>query len=226
MADEFLIKVRTKLAGLLIQAGQYPEARTEIEQVLKTSAAMQWHVTGNVKSWMSASWYGDAKSLGDNSQLYAGHAGEAEEILFADIPAELAVVEYVNRDRKILNFVVAEGRHGHLRYDRFLRKVAIGDCIVVRLSEPSAEGFFKALTLRKTERQPAASVLKPFSGALSIHSGNSFGIAGDVFVAPELITACRLANGDHISGRAVRSFNKRRQVWGWKAVDASRDERR
>ncbi len=31
-----------------------------------------------------------------------------------------------------------------------------------------------------------------------------------------------LANGDLISGRAVCAFNKRKQVWGWKAVDASR----
>ena len=97
--------------------------------------------------------------------------------------------------------------------------MAIGDCIEVRLGEPSAEGFFKALTLRKTERQPAASVLKPFSGPLSIHPGNNFGFAEDVFLAPELIAAARLANGDLFSGRAVRSFNKRKQAWGWKAVD-------
>jgi hypothetical protein len=221
--DEFLINVRTKLAGLLIEAGQFPEARTEIEHILKTMEEQGWSLAGKLKKWQGTTWYKETKPLDNNHRLYSANAGKAEELLFADIPAEVAVVEYVNRDRKILHFIVNQARHGHLKYDRFLRKVDIGDCIEVRLEGPSGDRYFKALTLKKTEREPDASILKNFAGILSLRPGNSFGFVEDVFVEPGLISRYGLSDGAVLSGRALQSFNKKKNDWGWKVLEITKD---
>ncbi|MCB0517810.1 MAG: hypothetical protein H6577_12760 [Lewinellaceae bacterium] len=218
-SDEFLIKVRTKLAGLLISSEQYPEARTEIEHILATAQQMGWNTPARVNGWTNATWYKETKALPDNHQLYASFTAEAEEILFADIPTEVAVVEFVNSDKKILNFVVNKAKYGFLIYDQFLRRVEIGDCIEVRLDSRSKEGLFKALTLKKTNKEPDATVLRSFTSILTIQPDRDFGFADDIFIGSHFTKKLKLSNGDAVFGKAVVSFNPKRNEWGWKAVE-------
>ena len=217
-SDEFLIKVRTKLAALLIDAGKFTEARTEIEHILKTAEEQGYNASGKVKSWTNAAWYNGIKPLNNNYILYSALAAEAEEILFADIPADIAVVEFVNSDKKILNFVVSKNKYGFLIYDQFLRKIEIGDCIEVRLDSRSKEGLFKALTLKKTDKAPDATVLRSFTSILTKQPDRDFGFADDIFIAPNFTKKLKLSSGDAVSGKAVISFNPKRKEWGWKAV--------
>ncbi|GIV32191.1 MAG: hypothetical protein KatS3mg030_493 [Saprospiraceae bacterium] len=218
-SDEFLIKVRTKLAGLLISSKQYPEARTEIEHILATAQKMGWNAPAKVIDWSNSTWYKETKALSHNHQLYASFAAKAEEILFADIPTEVAVVELVNSDKKILNFVINKARYGFLKYDQFLEKVEIGDCIEVRLDSRSKEGFFKAFTLKKTNKEPDGTVLRSFTSILTIPPNRDFGFADDIFIGPHFTKKLKLSNGDAVSGKAVISFNPKRNEWGWKAVN-------
>lgn len=220
--NEFLINVRTKLTGLLIDDGKYAEARTEIDQIIKTRQEKGWSITGSIKNWQGATWYQETIPLVNNRKLYDSYANKADEVLFADLPVEVAVVEYVNRDRKILNFIVSQDKYGHLKYDRFLRNVDIGDRIEVRLEGPSGDGFFKAITLNKTEREPEATILKTFAGIMTIRPGNVFGFVDDVFVEPDLIKRFKLVDDDFIAGKALRSFNKKKNSWGWKVMEVNR----
>jgi hypothetical protein len=217
-SDEFLIKVRTKLAGLLIASEKYAEARTEIEHILATAQTQGWSTPAKVASWTNASWYKEAKPLQDNRQLYTSHAAEAEEILFADLPNEVAVVEFVNTDKGILNFIVNKEKYGYLKYDRFLRKVEIGDCIEVRLDSHSKEGLYKALTLKKTDKAPDPSILRNFQGILTIRQGNVFGFVDDNFVEPRLISKTKFTDNTAVAGKSVLSYNSKKNQWGWKVV--------
>lgn len=217
-SEEFLIKVRTKLAALLIETEKYNEAKTEITFVLNINEQQGWKVSRQVSQWLNSTWYKEADVQKDNRILYRMHAPLAEQLLFANLPEEIAVVEFVNRDKKMLNFIINLKRYGFLKYDGFFKEVNIGDIIAVRLDSRSSDGYYAALTLQQTDKKPDNSVLKNFEGRLDIRNDNPFGFVENIMVDSKLIQEYRLNNGDFIKGTAIASFNKKKQEWGWKVV--------
>ena len=47
----------------------------------------------------------------------------------------------------------------------------------------------------------------------------NFGFVNDVFVEPRLIEKLNLEHGQLIIGKAIMSFNKKKNQWGWKAFE-------
>lgn len=217
-ADEFLSKVRLKLAKLLLNTNKLSEAKTEIECAFETLQAKGWKIPNQIMSWKNSTWFKEAKPFKDNRRFYTSNAPTAERLLFADIPEEFGVVEFVNKDKKILHFIVNRDKHGFLKYGRHLKNVQIGDFIKVRFDSRSSDGYYKVLTLGKTEAQPDAPIVRDFEGKISIHKDNPFGFVGDIFIDPATVRQQKLADGASVRGRAILSFNRKRQDWGWKAV--------
>jgi hypothetical protein len=57
---------------------------------------------------------------------------------------------------------------------------------------------------------------------LTIRQGNAFGFVDDNFVEPRLIAKSKLADDTAVTGKAVLSFNSKKNQWGWKAVEVKR----
>lgn len=216
--NDFLIKVRAKLARHLIAAQRYAEAKTEIEQIVAARESHGWKIPQEIANWKNASWYDSASSSPNNKKFYQERIPLADQILYADVPEEIAVVEFVNRDKKILNFIVSKQKYGFLKYDRFLPQVSVGDFLKVRLEGSGHNVLFKALTLEKTEQPDDSAVVKNFEGPCRIRSGQAFGFVDDVFLSPELVKKHGLEDGVAVKGLAIASFNGKKGEWGWKGV--------
>ena len=72
------------------------------------------------------------------------------------------------------------------------------------------------ITLTKNNFE--TEVLKSFEGIFEQLSGKDFGFCDHVFIDTRILKNLDLANGDHIHGTAIISYNKRREEWGWKAI--------
>ena len=218
--DEFLVKIRQKLAGLLIAEGKYAEAKAEIENILNVKEKTGTRIPNEIQSWVNADWYKNVESIRNNYTLYSQYAPEAEELLFADLPEETVVVEFVNHDRKILNFVKDQNKNGFFKYDRLLRDPQIGDVLKVRFRDNPNEGRYMVYTV-KAGNPEECSALKEVNGDLrTIPSGSGF--LGDVFVDKAIIAKFGLTSGQKIEGKAMLSFNKAKNKWGWKLIAPSK----
>jgi len=40
----------------------------------------------------------------------------------------------------------------------------------------------------------------------------------DIFIDPKIIEESKLTDGQTVKGRAILSFNKKKNEWGWKAI--------
>ena len=40
----------------------------------------------------------------------------------------------------------------------------------------------------------------------------------DVFIEPKIVLENAFKEGDEVKGKAILSFNKKRNEWGWKAI--------
>jgi len=219
--EDFLINTRQKLAVLLLKKKLFNEAKTEIVKIISTRQHNGWAIPNNIIQWSSAQWYITAVSEDNNQNLYKKHIDTAEEILFQDIQEDLVIVDFINKDKQILNFIKDKSLHGFFSYKNQLRNPKIGDVLKIRIEPVGNEGFYKALTLKKADDnlKNECKAYKEVTGNIRILEGKNFGFLEDVFVSPDLIIANDLKNQDNITGKAILSFNKGKNQWGWKVYE-------
>ena len=217
--EEMLIGLRQKMAKILITKKHYNEAKTEIELLLKTRNIKGYKIPNEVINWQSEEWYNKASVLRSNNDFYKKYIPEAESILYYDIPEETIIVEFVNTDKKILNFIASESKFGFLKYDRFFRDVNIGDTLKVRFQSGSNDGMHQLYTAIKIDDDSfKKQFLKEVEGKVRIQSGKPFGFLDDIFIHPSIVTKLNLEDGMNFKGNAIKSFNKDKKIWSWKLV--------
>lgn len=217
--NDFLVKTRQAFAKLLIERNLYREAKTEIKNIISVRESKGWRIPNEIIQFTESDWYKSSEALPNNRRLYDDNISKAEELLYRDLPEHIVVVEFINHDKKILNFIENKNFHGFFNYDNFIEKANIGDVLKVRLETIGNEGFYRALTIVKIEDSSKKNVpsLKEVSGIIRIPEGKSFGFLEDIFLPPNLIEASKLVDGQSVSTKAILSYNKSKNEWGWKA---------
>lgn len=217
--EDFLVKLRQTFAGLLIEKQLFNEAKTEIEKVIETRSKHEWKISNQISQWTEQDWFKSATADKDNKKLYLKHVKKAEEILFQDVPEEVVAVEFINENKNILNFVKNKQKHGFFNYSENLDKPQVGDILKVRFSGDGQNGFYKILSAKLANSAIETEAIKNFEGFLKVITPQNFGFAEDVFIEPKLIQVKNLVNGQAVKGKAILSFNKKKNEWGWKAIE-------
>lgn len=217
--DEMLVSLRQKMARLLIERKLYNEARTEIDLLVHARTAHGFKIPAEVTNWQVMDWYRTAVSSKSNFSFYKVYIPIAEALLFNDVPEESVIVEFVNADKKILNFIASENKFGFLKYDRFFSDVKVGDTLKVRFQGGSNEGMHQLYTAVKVNDDAfKKQFMKELQGVVRIPAGKSFGFMDDVFIHPSLVTKYKLTDGMQFTGKAIKSYNQEKKQWGWKLL--------
>lgn len=214
--EKMKIHVHQKLANLLRSKGLDKEADVEesVVRAIKGEIKPGGIPISEISQYISS----NKETLKKSKAFCQKYLKEAEEILFSSIPKELAVVEFVNKDNKILNFVINKTKAGYLKYDRFLNDVEIGDKLIVRLNGAGTNSRYNVITLEKTDQKVSDEILRNYKGIIRINENVPFGHVEDIFIEPRLVKDHQLSNGMEISGVALISYNKKKEKWGWKAI--------
>ena len=207
------------MAGVFIKKQLYNEAKTEIELLVKARELNGWKISGQILNWQSADWYKNAVANKSNHFFYRNYIGIAESLLFSDVPEVYALVDYVNKDKKILNFFSSETLFGFFKYDKFLRDVKIGNVLKLRVNTGSAGSLYKIYTAEKAVNEEfKMKYVKTIEGKIRIPEGKNFGFLNDVYVHPTIVSNKNLLNGMSFNGTVIKSFIKDKGQWGWKLV--------
>jgi hypothetical protein len=218
-SDDFLIKIRQKMATWFTQNKMFDEARTEVENIVRTREANDWKIPNEIVSWMSQDWYKNAEPQRSNFEFYKKHLTGAEEILYSDIPQESIVIEFVNADKQVANFIASELKIGFFKYERFINSLKVGDTLKVRFDVKGSDGHYRLLTLeRSDDKDFRDQFIKTVSGDVRIGEGSAFGFIQDAFIHPSQINKHRLKNGQRIQADIIRSYNSEKKKWSWKVI--------
>ncbi len=217
--EEMLVGLRQKMARVLISKQLYNEARTEIELLVKARNEHEFKIPNEVVNWQTQDWYKEAACLKSNIDLYKQYSPIAEAILFGDVKEETVIVEFVNSDKKILNFIASENKFGFFKYERFFRYVNIGDTLKVRFQGGSNEGMHQVYTAFKVnDDEFKGRFMRSVSGVIKMPAGKTFGFIEDIYVHPALMTKLKLKDGEEFNGKAIKSYNQEKKQWGWKLI--------
>jgi len=224
--EDFLVKLRLTFAEMLVEKKMYPEAKTEIEKVISTREKHEWRLTNQITLWTQQDWFKTANAKKSNQDLYSNHLKKAEELLFQDIAEETVVVEFVNETKSMLNFVKDKQKFGFFNYSGNLIKPQIGDLLKVRFNGTGQDGFYKVISAVKVDSDISSDAIKKFEGILKVVSPQNFGFVEDTFIEPKMIEAKKLIDGATVNGKGILSFNKKKNEWGWKAIDINESSTR
>ena len=217
--EDFLVKLRQTFAEILVKKTMHNEAKTEIQKVVFTREKHEWKIPSQITQWMEQDWYKSAIAPKHNQDLYSTHIKKAEETLFQNIPEEIIVVEFVNSEKGMLNFVKNKQKLGFFNYSGHIDKPQIGDQLKVRFNGDGKDGFYKLLTAKTSDSNLTSEAIKNFEGTLKVISPQNLGFIDDIFIEPKIIQDCKLIDGQAIKGRAILSFNKKKNAWGWKTIE-------
>ena len=217
--QEMLVGLRQKMASKLIAKKLYNQAKTEIELLLFIKNENNHKIPSEIIQWQEADWYKTAEAAKSNLNFYVQYVPIAEAILFSDIEEEMVLVEFVNSDKKMLNFIASEEKFGFFKYDRFLKNVKVGDVLKVRFQGGSKEGIHHVYTVFKTTNEVFKNqFVKKISGDVKIPVGKSFGFIEDVYIHPSIINKLKLTDGKPYSGEAIKYYKQEKKQWGWKLI--------
>ena len=215
--EEMLVGLRQKMANILLSRKLYNEAKTEIDMLTNTRTEHSFRIPAEVTNWQSMDWYKTAIPSKSNFGFYKSYLPIAEALLFSDVFEECVIVEFVNSDKKILNFIASEIKFGFFKYDRFFSDVKVGDTLNVRFQGGSNEGMYQLYTAVKINDDVFKSqFMKELKGLVRIPTSKSFGFIDDVFIHPTLVSKYKLTDGQEFSGKAIKSYNQEKKQWGWK----------
>jgi hypothetical protein len=216
---EMMIGVRQKMAKILIDKKHYNEAKTEIELLVHSRNEKGYKIPSEVIHWQSLEWYQTAKHSKTNIHFYKTYLPLADALLYNDIPEMPIIVEFVNTDKKMLNFIASENKFGFFKYERFISQVKVGETLMVRFQGGSNEGMHQIYTAIKVNDDGLKKqFVREISGVVKIQEGKSFGFMDDVFIHPSLITKYQLKDGMQFTGTVLKSFHKEKKQWGWKFI--------
>lgn len=217
--EEMLVSMRQKMADLFITKNLLNEAKTEIELLIKARTEHDFKIPNQVASWQEQDWYKNSTSQKSNFGFYKEYLPIAESIIFGDIPEETVIVEFVNSNKKMLNFIASESKFGFFKYDRFFKNVKIGEILRVRFQGGSNKGLYQLYTAIKTNDEAfKKQFIKKVSGIVKIPSGKVFGFLENAFIHPLKVSQLKLSDGIHLEGIAIKSYNQEKKQWGWKLI--------
>ncbi|GMU87150.1 MAG: hypothetical protein AMXMBFR48_23910 [Ignavibacteriales bacterium] len=217
--DEFLIKVREEFAQILIHDKFYNEAKWEVNNIIHTRTKNGWKIQGNLAGWVVQDWYETASLPENNVQFYSKHLKRAEEVLYSDIPEEIIVIEFVNTEKKVASFIKDREKHGYFKYAGVIQNPRIGEQFKVRFDGEGKESFFRVIFAEKTTINNDSDLIKDFSGKIKIIAQKNIGFVENIFIDSKLILSNNLQDGHRVAGKAILSFNKNKNEWGWKAFE-------
>ena len=131
------------------------------------------------------------------------------------------VVSFVNREKKLISFVKNQNIQGFFSYKQLNMSFKIGDLLQVRLEKVEDKGFYRVRTIERSEKREAEA-LREVVGNFRAIPKQDFGFVDVVFVAPDLIKANQLQDGDELVCKSMLSFDKKKNQWGWRALEIKR----
>ncbi len=220
---ELAAQVRESFAAHLLKMGLRPEAKAEIETIVRNRKKKENKLSKQMRDWVESDWFRDVKASFNNKTLYIKNAGRADALLWADIPEQIAVVTHVDQVRGVFFFAVDKKIGGKHNIKGQTARIKVGDIVAVKLKEAEAltgGKIWKVVGLRFEKDKFPKEITQLIEENIQIPHGRDFGFMkpSNIYVGPDLVKQAQLYDGQKCRGIALLSYNKAKAEWGWKML--------
>ena len=218
--ENFLGKLRIKLAALYIEKNDYARAKYHIEKVVQCYENNGWRLPREIQIWLQ---YDNVRMATSDSSDGVDYKLYTNNILHLGANESMAVVTYVDNTAKRAILVYGLKKRASVKLANLKVKVKAGTLIKLYW-EQDKEGRINVLgadikNLSDIENLP---YIKRPEGAIAKSADKSFAFlkTKDVkcYINPTQVENNKLNNGDVVSVLAVLDYNKKKGEWAWVCV--------
>lgn len=136
-----------------------------------------------------------------------------------------AVVDHINPEKRCIHLLINEQIDTTIDQTAFPFIPNLYDIVNVQLSQHITKDGKRRYKIHHIESSghldDVRHLIKPFEETIRISNGMGFGSDSDLFFAPEIVERFKLDSDDLVCGRALKSYNKKKNSWGWRVIDIS-----
>ncbi len=213
--ENFLGKVRIKLAGLYIQRNQLDLAKYQIDKVVQCYLSQGWHLPNEINSWIHSPWI---ESVSSSDLAPIDYSAITNKILYGETLEAIAVVTYfdVNSHKATLVFGKEKRLSQKLHF-----KVTPGIFVKINYITDSNDKP-NLINAEKTKSQTDLDFAKTVEGTIRKRDDKDFAFLkteiGDIFIAPNTVRKYNIQNNENVQSLIVYDYNKKKEVWSWTCV--------
>ena len=219
---ELAAHVRESFVTLLVKMNYLSEAKYEINQIILTRKKKKVKLSPIVQEFRDSDWFHHARMPQHNKILYGRNAGRADQMLYADLPEQIAIVTHVDPERAVFFYAVDKKIGGKANLKGAMMKVKVGDILALKLKEEMKEGIkiTKVVGSRYEKDKVPKDICQVIQETIQIPYGRDFGFMkpSNIYVGPDLVKRHRLYDGQQLRALSLLSYNKAKAEWGWKVI--------
>jgi hypothetical protein len=221
--EKMLVSVKEKLLGLLIKEKLFGQAKWELDDLIRIRNAQKWNVSKTLSEMLQMDWYKSAEYTTSNQAFYEKHKHIAEELLFDDTNWSLAVIDSVNKSKRIAHFIVDKEVDGLIKFDKGKVIYKEGDFVEVKLEtrkSRNGEDYYVPQLVRSTVRVNE-KLMKKISGVPRIIEARKIAFVEDAIILPYLFDTVDWNKVDNLNVSAIINYNRTKSEWGWKVYEVN-----
>ncbi len=226
--EQFLVRIYLMLTNAFIQLHYYADARFYLDKYIQVKNETDTKISREAYQMIGESWY--AEAAGKKPSYELDYMAITNDLLFADKSEIDAVVSFVNKDKKMATVVYGNKKEGFFKYDRYIKKLNIGDGLKIRVQEISENGFMKLHSIKVSENPIASDFCRSVTGSISSNmSMTNYFLQSEkesFYIPPTISQRMQLIIGERASATVLYSYNKKKDEWKWTCVKVTRETSR
>ncbi len=209
--------LQTKLFEAFLESKMYDEAHEELDKIIQILEFRKWKISPALLANKDKEWYLESVNRYSAFRTHQKYAREADGILFNDQPAKMAVITAFLPDRGVAFIVTEDLINSKFKTSKFYIQNPEPGLLLQVITE-SVVGNIEVLQAKPANIQFHDKLFQEVEGRIKLMSNKIFGILNGVYVPQELIEQTRVQDGYPVTAKAIRSYDKKKDVWGWKAI--------
>lgn len=217
--EDFLVKVRIKLADFYIKKEKYDLAKYHIDIATKTYLSHGWPLPYQLESWIHQPWINTTTS---NSNETLDYMSITNAILFDGAEEAIAVVTYV--DPQTHRTFMVYGLEKRIT-QKLNIKVLTGDTLKIYYAN-DGNGKPKVLSATRCGFASDLDYAKHVEGIVRKRNDQGHALISigneKAFLSSDLVNKYKVKDGDTVKCRIAYDYDKKRQKWNWVCVKIRR----
>ena len=216
--DDYLVNVHQMLAKELIKQGDYVSAKPHIEKLVQTREKNNWKIPDEVLMWLRSEWY--KNPVNNIPDIKLDYMRITNDLLYPDKEEYIAVVSFVNVEKKMASIITGYKHTGFFNFERFHIKLNNGDILSIRANSKS--GYINALSVRKVDSMADNDFYKSFETKASSDGDHLFVTFENkrLYLTNQIVKVSSISENDDLIIKALYDYNKKYEKWNWKCIYA------
>lgn len=222
-SPEMTVNLRKEIVKELYYREYYGEARYEIEMVIKLRQEQGWREDPTIMQCLSKRWYVDAKPKNPKA-VYQQYEEQANELIFGIIDKPQVLITSINREKKLAHTLTEKGQRGYFSFVALRQQqFELGKLYELSLTKEPQE--FKdgqcryiVKSIKALEDKNMPKLVRTISGTVRLIKSGA-GFVEEIYIPGSLVQHYRLVAQDFVTVVAYRSWDKKKEQWGWSVRD-------